>query len=191
MVAFGPCLHIATLAVDLANSAPLREALLDGRPTEVEAEGARARRLLLAAEIKYRTALRTWTATAGGEPIEIAASPWEEGSTHGRAYGDRSDPGATRSLSIFVRKRGEKKLLLPREAMTFGEYALADRRVLEYAHDRGTGRKAIYASGVHASLALEAMRTHGGVFAAGLKMFSNFAHRSCAPAWHSNSATWF
>ena len=125
----GRGLHIATLAVDLANSAPLRGALLDGRPTEVEAEGARARRLLLASEIKYRTALPY----LNGDGRRGADRDRRESLGGGLcAWGSLWRPErswATRSFSIFVRKRGEKKLLLPREAMTFGEYALADRRV--------------------------------------------------------------
>ncbi|HKQ69257.1 MAG TPA: SNF2-related protein [Polyangiaceae bacterium] len=183
LVAFGPCVHIATLAVDLASSGPLRGALLGAEGTMDHAERARARRLAFAAELEFGRALRVWIGpTSAKRAVEIAASPWEDAGPKARSYGDFTDPGGVRAIAIFVRRAGERRLLSPIEASTLHDFEGKDRHVLEYAANRGVGRKAVYASGVHASLALEAMRTHGGVFANGYKSLLDFRSTRVRPS---------
>ena len=176
MAAFEPCVHMATLAVDLASSASLREAILDQSSTTEAAARAPAARLALDLELKFDGALRAWLAPAAeGARVEISASPFVEtdGDT-GRAYGDRVDRARTRVLSILVRRTGERKLLSPREITVSETFGSRDRRVLVHARDRGTGRKSAFTSGVEASIAIEAMRTHGGIFVAGYKGLLDF-----------------
>ncbi len=168
---FGPCVHVAILAVDLACSAELRRALLAGESTAAIVARAPETRFAVDAEVRFDGALAAWVApTADGPRIEIAASPFAEIDPHvGRGYGDRVDRGETRILSVVVRRAGERKLLGPREILPPTAFGARDRRVLEHTRDRGSGKKTVHAIGVEASLAIEAMRVHGGVFAEGFK----------------------
>ena len=181
---FGACVHAATLAFDLAASVPLRDALLEGTSTRGAAARAPGLRRAKELELKFDGALRGWLATAAeGMRVQIAASPFAEVDAFvGRAYGDRGDPVGTRFLSIFVRRAGEKKLLSPRDIVVRSDFGARDRRVLTHAKERGSGRKAVYAAGVEASLAIEAMHAHGGVFAAGYKALLDFRAAPMRPA---------
>jgi len=174
-LSFGPCQHMAALAIDLACSPLLRANLLAGQSTAEAAARAPGVRLGLDLERRFDAALKAWTAgSAEGARLEISASPLPDQEAHlGRPYGDRGDPTLTRTLSITVRPVGEKKLLSGRDlaAVTIGA---PDRKVLQYARDRGAGRKAVYASGVEASLTLEAMRAHRGVFSEGFRGLLDF-----------------
>jgi SNF2-related domain/Helicase conserved C-terminal domain len=171
---FGPCPHVALLALDIAASAPLREALFEGRSTREAAAGAPALRALLHAERGFDRALEAWLSpAAGGEPIEIAASPSAEADGYGRPYEESLEPPSP-TLAITVRNAGERKLLAANEITPPARFGARDRRVLEHARNRGAGRKAVYAAGVKASLALEAMRLHGGIYAHGYKARLDF-----------------
>jgi superfamily II DNA or RNA helicase len=180
---FGPCVHVAILAVDLACSAELRRALLAGETTTDLALRAPEARFAVDAELRFDGALGAWLApTADGTRIEIAASPFAEVDPYvGRGYGDRLDPAETRVLSVVVRRAGERKLLAPREIVPPTHFGARDRRVLEHTRDRGSGKKAVHALGVEASLALEAMRVHGGVFADGYKGLLDFRTATVRP----------
>jgi superfamily II DNA or RNA helicase len=172
---FGPCVHVALLAVDLACSGALRRALLDDEGAAEAAKGAPAIRFAAEAEVRFDGALSAWLAsTAEGVRVEIAATPFAEVEPHvGRAYGDRRDASPAPLLSVVVRRAGERKLLEAREiaprSQDRAQLGARDRRVLEHARDRGSAKKALYALGVEASLTLEAMRVHGGVFAEAFK----------------------
>ncbi len=181
---FGPCFHVATVAVDLVCSAPLGRALLEGRSIEEASTRAPDLRLALSVELKFERALRTWLAPVPqGIRVEISATPFAEPDLPvGRAYGDRSRSVHAPVLSIVVRHAGERKLLTALEIGGLGEFSVNDRRVLEYARDRGAGRKAAYVRGVEASIAIEAMRTHGGVFAAGFKALLDFRSSFVRPS---------
>jgi len=176
MSTFGPCVHMATLAVDLAASAPMREALLARRSAAQPSSRAPEVRFARALEQRFDAALHAWLAPAAdGQKVEIAASPSTEGDAYvGRAYGDRGDPQRTRVVTIAVRRAGERKLLVAHEITQLADYGSRDRRVLSHAKERGTSRKAAFAVGVEASLAIEAMRLHGGVFAAGYRELLDF-----------------
>ena len=173
---FGPCPHVTMLAVDIAASAPLREALLEGRSTAEAAANAPGLRVVLKAEREFDHALAAWLApVVAAAPVEIAASPFAEVEGHvGRAYGDPSDGMHAPSLAVMVRRVGERKLFAAREIVPPVRFSARDRRVLEHTRDRGTQRKATYALGVEASLAIEAMRVHGGVYAHGYKTLLDF-----------------
>ncbi|WP_394825417.1 SNF2-related protein [Pendulispora albinea] len=173
---FGPCIHATVLAVDLASSAALREALREGADTREAAAGALATRRALERDRAFERGLRAWLAPAAGElAIEISATPFDAPKrTEGRAYGDRSDPQRGATLSIFVRPAGERKLLAPRELATLSNFQSRDRRVLQYVRDHGLARKVVQVRGVDASLTIEAMRAHGGIFAAGYKGLLDF-----------------
>src|SRR3984957_1086965 len=168
---FGACLHVAVLAMDLACSVGLREAVIAGQPTSAQAARAPDIRVAVEVEQRFEGALSAWLSPAAtGDPIEIAASAFAEVDAHvGRGYGERVDLTRTRILSVFVRQVGERKLMAPREIVPSARFVGRDRRVLEHVRDRGTGRKAVYAVGVEASLTLEAMRLHGGVFTEGYR----------------------
>ncbi|WP_394835449.1 DEAD/DEAH box helicase [Pendulispora rubella] len=188
--AFGPCVHATVVAVDLAVSGPLREALLAGQDTKEAAAQAVGRRRALEEEHAFERSLRTWLAPAAGElAVEIAAGPFEEGKRReGRGYGDRVDASRGPTLSIFVRSVGERKLLSPRELATPSQFRGADRRVLQYVRDQGIVRKAVQARGVDASLTIEAMRAHGGIFAAGFKGLLDFRNAFVRPRVEVNAA---
>ncbi|MDP9151769.1 MAG: hypothetical protein M3O36_17740, partial [Myxococcota bacterium] len=173
--AFGPCVHVAILAIDLANSAELRDAVLSGGRTAGPAALAPVLRAARNVELRFDGALDAWLApAAGGARVEIAASPFAEVDYPvGRAYGDRHEP-ASRALTVVVRLAGERKLLSGRDIAPPAVFATRDRRVLEHVRDRGSGRKAVHALGVDASLAIESMRAHGGVFALGFKGLLDF-----------------
>jgi superfamily II DNA or RNA helicase len=181
---FGPCAHVTTLALDLAASAPLREALLRGGNTAEEAAGAPAVRAALSAEIHFDRGLAAWLSAADdAPPVEIAASPFAENEGPvGRTYGERPEALRSPSLSLMVRRTGERRLLTAREIAPPNRFGLRDRRVLEHARDRGGGRKAAHVAGVDASLAIEAMRVHGGVFSAGFKGLLEFRPARVRPA---------
>ncbi len=178
---FGACVHVAVLASDLAWSAPFREALLSGASTREASERAPRLRQAQNLGIGFEGALAAWLApSATGTPVEIAASPFTAPESVGRAYGDR-DLAPKKSLTIVVRRAGERKLLAPRDLASPVTFAAADRRVLEYARDPGSGRKAASVSGVEASLAIEAMRAHGGIFADGFKGLLDFRDATVRP----------
>ena len=173
---FGPCVHVAILAVDLACSADLRRALLAGEPTTDIARRAPEARFAVDTEVRFDGALGAWLApTAEGMRIEIAASPFAEVDPYvGRGYGDRLEPAEARVLSVVVRRAGERKLLSAREIVPPTRFGTRDRRVLEHTRDRGSGKKAVHALGVEASLTVEAMRRHGGVYSDGFKGLLDF-----------------
>ncbi|HEY5146101.1 MAG TPA: DEAD/DEAH box helicase [Polyangiaceae bacterium] len=173
---FGPCPHLALLALDLALSAPLREALLAGRSPAEAAFDAPERRAVLHAERQFDRALSAWIAPAvASRPVQISASPFPEdyGQLH-RSYGDFTAGAEGPTLALQVRNAGERKHLAPRDVLPPSRFAPRDRRVLEHSRDRGSGRKATYATGVEASLAIEAMRAHGSVYAHGYKAILDF-----------------
>lgn len=171
---FGPCVHVGIVATDLACSEALADALLAGVETRTLAESARLLRHAMHLEHKFHGALSEWLAPLGKTAaLEIAAAPLDATSAFiARGY---ADPMAN-AIAVSVRRVGERKLLSSREivALTGGQRAEArasgrDRKILSHTADRGSGRKATFASGVFASLALEAMRLHGGVFAEGFR----------------------
>jgi superfamily II DNA or RNA helicase len=185
---FGPCLHVAVLAVDLACCGPLREALLEGASSADAATKAPAIRLAIEAEMRFDGALAAWLApSAEGTRVEIAASPFAEVDPYvGRAYGDRRGTSSGEMLTVVVRRTGERKLLSAREIASPSRdgvrFGARDRRVLEHARDRGSAKKAVHAVGVEASLTVEAMRVHGGVFADGFKCLLDFRTATVRPA---------
>jgi superfamily II DNA or RNA helicase len=181
---FGPCLHLCVLAADLGCSPALREALVAGRGTPEIAERARAARMALAAELRFEKTLEAWSTPAlAGAPVEIAASPFADVEPHvGRSYGDRSSPTDAAVLSIVVRRTGERKLFAATALADLAQFSARDRRVLEHARTRSASRKAVYAVGVDASLALEAMRRHGGVFVHGYKRLLDFRTTTARPS---------
>jgi hypothetical protein len=172
---FGPCSHVATVLVDIALSPELRSALVEGRVTAETCARAVERRAAHNLDCNFDSALGAWLLpAAGATKVEIAASPFIQSNVYlGHSYGDRHDPADARAIAIGVRRSGERKLLSPREVATL-PLAPRDRRVVEHARDLGQGRKATYATGVDASLALEAMRAHGGIFAEGHKRLLEF-----------------
>jgi superfamily II DNA or RNA helicase len=180
---FGSCLHVAVLALDLACSDALREALVAGRPTAQQAALAPDVRVAVDVEQRFEGALSAWLSpSVSGARLEIAASAFGDVDAHvGRAYGERLDLTRTRVLSVFVRHAGERKLLSSREIVPPARFGARDRRVLEYVRDRGSSRKAVYAVGVEASLTLEAMRVHGGVFAEGYRGLLDFRPATVRP----------
>jgi superfamily II DNA or RNA helicase len=183
---FGSCLHVAVLAMDLACSAAMREALVTGRSTAEAAALALDVRVAVDVEQRFEGALSAWltplTPTVSGARLEIAASAFAEPDAHvGRAYGERLDLTRTRVLSVLVRHAGERKLLASREIVPPSRFSARDRRVLEYVRDRGSARKAVYAVGVEASLTLEAMRLHGGIFTEGYRSLLDFRAATVRP----------
>ena len=186
MQAFGACVHVTLLALDLANCTPLRTAVRTRTLSKDAAEEARGARRLLAAEQAFDLALLAWTAKgAKVQAVEIAAAPVtpeERERPLGRTYGDRPEPTAGGPvLSLSVRRAGERKLLTPRELMNLSDFAPRDRAILEHARDRNSGRKALYATELRATLALDAMRRHGGVFTAGFKSLLDFRRGQVRP----------
>ncbi len=173
---FGPCVHLATLAIDIAISPSLREAVEGGDAAGEDAARAAARaparRAVLGAELRLERALAAWSSR---DPetvrIEIAAGPALDAETPGRGYGERRGDGPT--LSLTVRRPGERKLLSAREILGLSLHP-RDRRVLEHGRDRGNQRKAVFAAGIDASIAIEAMRAHRAVFAEGYKRLLDF-----------------
>jgi len=181
--AFGPCSHVTTLAIDFARCAPLREALLRGCGVDEAAALAPPMRAAMNAELEFDQKLSAWLSPGTeARPVEIAASPFAERSGHlGRSYGDRSDGGPAAVVSVVVRRAGERKLLSERDITPPVHFGARDRRVLEHMRDRGLGRKAAYAVGVDASLAIDAMRLHGGVYADGYKARLDFRPQALRP----------
>ncbi len=206
---FGPCVHVAVVTVDLACSTPMREALLAGEPTRAMADSAPARRRALHLELQFDGALDAWAAPAAQPvPLELAAAPVtgaEAGA--GRAYGERRDGTEAPTLSILARARGDRRLLSGREIVELcaapGKLLPRDRRVLEHARERGGSKKAIFASGAEASLALDAIRAHGAVLTTGWKTLVRFRAMAVRPVvrlgneapelprgWGALSASW-
>ncbi len=177
-IAFGPCMHMATVAVDLACSRALREALVDGDPTAGLAARAPEARFAVNIERRFDQALGFWLAPgAQGARAEISATAFADADpVIARSYDDRVDPLRSSMISFSVRRAGERKLLPPREihGPNAQPFAPKDRRVLAHVSERGSARKAVYAIGVDASLALEAMRAHGGIFGVGFKSMLDF-----------------
>ena len=174
---FGACSHVAVLAVDLIHSEALRRALLEGMGTAVAAQAAPDLRARAHREESFDEGFLGWLAgTASETPrLEIAATPFGSSDPHvGRAYGDKLDPANTRILTVTVRRAGERRLLGAREIVAREGFSARDRRVLEHTRDRGSNRRAVYALGVEASVTLEAMRRHGGVFVEGFQSRLDF-----------------
>jgi superfamily II DNA or RNA helicase len=176
---FGACLHVAVLGLDLACSRDLRQALVAGRPTASIAAQAPDVRVAVEVEQRFEGALAAWlvpsASTGEAARIEIAASALGQPDPHvGRGYGDRVDLSRTNVLTVTVRLAGERKLLSPREILPASRFSARDRRVLEYLRERGSQRKAVYALGVEASLAIEAMRQHGRIHADGYRGLLDF-----------------
>ena len=181
---FGPCVHAAVLAVDLALSSELREALLDGLDTGALVARAPERRRHLDLELKFDGALRAWLLPTEEAPaLEIAATPFGAVEPYvGRGYGDASDDGPARILTLSVRRAGERKLLAPKEVSALPALAARDRRVLEHARERGSSKKALFAAGPFASLCIEALRAHGAAFTPGFKERLDFRDAPVRPA---------
>lgn len=166
MAAFGACQHMGIVLVDLTYSQELRAAVLEGARTAVIALSMRRMRRTVMLERQFDTALSSWLVPPlAGVPIEISAQPDD---APPRGYGERN-VSTGRAVVIHVRQKGERRLLAGSEIADTSRFTLKDRRVLEHAKDRGGGRKAAYATGVEASLLIEAMRLHQGVFGAGFK----------------------
>jgi len=182
MQSFGPCPHTAVLAVDLASSAELRDALLQGSDTRALAARAPKGRLRAHLEVTFETALDDWLRpTSKGRAIEIAASVESVDGFVRYGYGSRLDPTSSHTLSVTTRLRGERKLCAPRDLSPRTQLHARDRHAIEHAKDLGGGKKALLAVGVDASLTLEAMRVHGGVFAAGFKRRLEFRTERVRP----------
>jgi hypothetical protein len=180
---FGPCAHAAVVAVDLAASAELRDAMVAGGSTAAESERAPEVRAALNLELNFDGALGAWLGPAAeGERIEISASPDTDLVGYGRNYGERSDGASSPVLAVTVRRTGARKLFTAREIAPPTRFGPRDRRVLEHVRDHGYGRKAAHARGVDASLALEAMRLHAGIFGAGYKGLLDFRAALVRPA---------
>jgi hypothetical protein len=176
--------HIAVVALDLVLSLSLREALVAGTPVVEAAAGAPARRVVVNAERQFDRAVSAWIAPAtDARPIQLSATPFvEEHGYSNRGYGDFADGMQGPALAVQARYAGERKQLAPREIVPASRFPPRDRRVLEHVRDRGSNRKAVYALGVEASLAIEAMRTHGRVYATGYKRLLDFRDRVVRPA---------
>ena len=202
---FGACLHVAVLATDLGCSAELRQAVASLRETRELADRAPDARRAADIEQRFDGALSAWLAPAApASPevhLEISASPFAEVDAHvGRAYGETVDLTRTRILSVSVRRAGERKLLSPRDILPPRRFSPRDRRALEYVRDRSASRKVVYALGVEASLTLEAMRAHGGVFTESFRGLLDFRpvtarptvslSRGAAPGFDALSAIW-
>lgn len=183
---FGPCVHVTTLALDLAEDAPLRAAIAGGRPDAVaraaaEAPARRRRARLVAT---FDAGLAGWTDAVrepvaveiGAEPLAAVAAP------KGRAYGQRQPDTEGPSLAVHVRRRGERALLPRAELLDLAAFSRRDRAVLVHALEGVPTRKALVTRGVHASLALEAMRVHGGVLAGAARRPLDFRATPLRPA---------
>jgi hypothetical protein len=184
LVSFGPCVHMCVVAADLGCSPALREALAAGQSAVEAAVNAPEIRMAVASELRFERTLDAWAAPlAAGVAVEIAASPFGEVDPHlGRAYGEKFTAPDTPVLSVVVRRVGERKLFAPSAISELGQFTARDRRVLTYARSRGVSRKAAYAIGVDASLAIEAMRAHGGIFAGGYKGLLDFRKATVRPS---------
>jgi superfamily II DNA or RNA helicase len=183
---FGPCVHVGVVAVDLACSTTMREALLAGESTRATADGAPSRRRALHLELQFDGALGAWVAPAA-QPValELAAGPVAGAEVPvGRAYGERREGTDVATVQILARARGDRRLLSGREiaelCATPGKLLARDRRVLEHARDRGN-KKAVFAAGVEASLAIDAMRAHGTVLTTGYKTILRFRAMAVHP----------
>ncbi|MFO0664061.1 MAG: SNF2-related protein [Polyangiaceae bacterium] len=175
-LAFGPCVHMGVVALDLALSAAMRSGLLAGEDIEPYAREAPAVRKAMLLERSFDNALAGWLVpTRSALDIEISAAPVPAADAPlVREYGERGAPVAQQSIAISVRVVGERKLLPPSGITKLADFVPRDRKVLAYARDRGAGKKAAFAVGNEASLALEAMRHHGSIFAAGFRSRLDF-----------------
>ncbi len=182
MQSFGPCPHTAVLAVDLAHSSELRDALRRGEDTRAAALRSPGLRLAAHVERTFENALDDWLRpTATGRAIEISASIEPVDGFVRYGFGSRLDPATTHVLAVSVRRRGERKLCAARDLTPRTQFHARDRQVLEHTRDLGTGKKAVFAIGVEASITLEAMRVHGGVFASGWKRRLEFRSERLRP----------
>jgi hypothetical protein len=184
LVSFEPCIHMAVLAADVGCSPELREALLERTDTGEAAARATELRMAVSREVRFERTLDAWsTPAAAGLDVEIAASPFVEVDPHvGRAYGERAAPPDAVVLSLVVRRPGERRLFGAQALAELGQFTARDRRVLAHARSRGVSRKATYAVGVDASLAIDAIREHGGVFAHGFKSLLDFRSATVRPS---------
>ena len=91
-------------------------------------------------------------------------------------------------VTVSVRRRGERKAMNARDLVPRTQFHARDRRVLEHTREFGTGRKAVFALGVEASLTLEAIRVHGGV-SGGLEATPRVPVRGGAPARAARAAS--
>jgi superfamily II DNA or RNA helicase len=190
MQSFGPCPHTAVLAVDLACSVELRDALRSGGDARSGALRAPAVRRGAHLERTFESALDEWLRpTATGRAVEIAATLERVDGLVRYAFGNRIDPRSARAVAVSVRRRGERKLCAARDLLPRSQFHAKDRKVLEHVRDVGTGRKAALAVGVDASLALEAMRVHGGILAAGFKRRLDFRPERVRPGLHLAART--
>jgi hypothetical protein len=179
---FGPCPHAAVLAVDLALSRELREAVLRG--ADCKALAARAPNLRQRGHFErvFEADLDAWLRpTSRGTAVDISVAVDQLDGFVRYGYGSRLDPTATHVLAVTVRRRGERKLCALRDLTPRTALLARDRRALEHAKDMRTGKKALIAMGVDASLTLEAMRRHGGVFANGFKRRLDFKNERVRP----------
>lgn len=175
-LAFGPCVHMGVVALDLALSAAMRSALLSDASVEAFAREAPAVRKAMLLERSFDTALAGWLIpTRNALEVEVSASPVDAADAPVvRDYGDQRAATAAQSIAISVRLVGDRKLLPPSSITKLSDFVPRDRKVLAYARDRGAGKKAAFATGNEASLALEAMRHHGGIFASGFRSRLDF-----------------
>jgi hypothetical protein len=165
---FGWCPHVTLLALDLAISPELRRAVFSFEAAGEHAAKAPERRALVVAERQFEKAMAAWTVpSADAAPIQLAATPFYD--EHGFSGGYRPhDELETVVVGVTARLAGERKLLNPPE-LASARFPSRDRRVLELTRNRGSGRKVVYAVDVEASLIVEAMRTHGGVYSHNFK----------------------
>ena len=179
---FGPCPHAAVLAVDLALSSELREAVMQGADCKVIAARAPNLRQRGHFERVFEVDLDAWLRpTSRGTPMDISVAVDEINGFVRYGYGSRLDPTATHVLAVSVRRRGERKLCSLRDLTPRTLLQARDRRAIEHAKDMGTGKKALIAMGVDASLTLEAMRRHGGIYANGFKHRLEFRNERVRP----------
>jgi SNF2-related domain/Helicase conserved C-terminal domain/Bacterial SNF2 helicase associated len=182
---FGPCVHMGTVAVDLALSRRLRQAVLEGRVDLEAIARASAARFALNLELGFDASFEGWLApVAHGQSVEISVQsvghgdPYEE-----HRYGEhirlRHD-----LLSISVRRRGEKKLIDAKEITTLTMFSARDRRVLQFVREDRAGKKGVFTAGVQSSLTLEAMRLHGGILGAGFRGVLDFRSVPVRPRLH-------
>ena len=172
---FGPCVHMGTVAVDLALSRRLRLAVFEGRVDQEAIARASTARFALNLELGFDASFEGWLAPVQqGQPVDIAVhsvgrgDPYEE-LRYGEHVRLRHD-----ILSISVRRRGEKKLIDAKEITTLTMFSARDRRVLQYVREDRAGKKGVFTAGVQSSLTLEAMRLHGGIYGAGFRGVLDF-----------------
>jgi hypothetical protein len=174
MSPFGPCMHMATVAVDLALSRRLRQAVFERRVDLEAVTRASGARLALNLELGFDASFEGWLApVAHGQNVEIAVQSVGRDPVEEQRYGDHV-PRRFDILSINVRRRGEKKQIDAKEITTLAMFSARDRRVLQFVREDRSGKKGVFTVGVQSSLTLEAMRVHGGIFGAGFRGLLDF-----------------